>query len=399
MERINSISNFFVIGINYRNTHAGIRGDYAISTEQNVRLLQEAAAYGIKELFILSTCNRTEIFAIAPSQEALIQLLCLEAKGSKELFIQQHYCYNAEAAINHLLEVASGLDSQILGDYEIVSQIKIAFNLAKEHHKVGILLDRIFNTALQTARLVRSQTQLSSGSVSVSFAAVQYIKQHFDFSLDTKILLLGTGKIGRNTCKNIVQELGTRNINLYNRTAEKAYQLAEELGLCINPNKTFEQQAQEADIILVATNAPAPTLLVPHVANSGAKLIIDLSIPFNVDKAIADLAQIKLLNVDELSKESDQTLLNRMKEVPKVQAIIAHQLAVFSEWYTMRLHVPFLKIAKDTLQAIQCQDTNPMATNDNEKIQLVLNQMAVQFKQNNKGACNYISAIHDFIRQ
>lgn len=400
MNPLKSISDFFVVGINYRKTDADVRGDFAIGAEQNNRLLQYASAFGIEELFILSTCNRTEIYAVASSAHQLSHFLCLETKGSLEVFERQAYIKQGAAAIEHLLRVAAGLDSQILGDYEIISQIKLSFNKAKEHQKVGLLLDKIFNTALQSARSIRSNTKLSSGSVSVSFAAVQFIQQHYADAHDKKILLIGVGKIGRNTCKNIVSVLGTKNINLVNRTPEKAETLAQELGLNHNKDKTFEQQTQEADIILVATNAQAPTLMRHHIENSGEKLIIDLSIPYNVDAGVKDLQQVRLVNVDELSLVADETLQNRMKEVPKAEQIIQEHIADFTDWYLMRKHVPVIRAAKSALEDIQLKHSAVLKSKSmqcNDAIQKVLNNMATQMRQKNQAGCNFIAAINDFM--
>lgn len=397
---LKNISNFYVVGINYRNTDAATRGDFAINNDQYEGLLNKASAFQVDEFFVLSTCNRTEIFGVAPSAIALAQFICTETKGNLEVFNQHSYCKNGEVAISHLLQVAAGIDSQILGDYEIISQIKKAANISKAHNCLGLFLEKIINTTLQSSRVVRANTKLSSGSVSVSFAAVQYIQEQFAETKDKKILLIGTGKIGRNTCKNIVSVLGTKNINLINRTAEKAEELANELGLTHNKDKTFEQQAQEADIILVATNANAPTLHKHHIEGSGAKLIIDLSIPYNVSADVIPLPGVRLVNVDELSKVTDKTLQMRKGEVPKAQNIINNHIVDFVKWYKMRQHVPVIKAVKCTLETIQIKHQDILVTDcfqNEDKIQKVLNNMAVQMQQKNEGGCTYIKALNDFM--
>jgi glutamyl-tRNA reductase len=132
--------------------------------------------------------------------------------------------------VNHVFEVGAGLDSQIFGDYEIVGQIKLAVKFAKERGFVGAFTERLINCVLQASKSIKNQTELSGGTVSVSFAAVQYIREQVT-DLHQTILLLGVGKIGRNTCKNLVDYLGTKNITLINRSPEKAEELAIELGL------------------------------------------------------------------------------------------------------------------------------------------------------------------------
>ena len=393
-----SISDFYVVGISYRNTDTDTRGQFALSTEQYEQLLAAAQGNGIDEFFVLSTCNRTEIYGLAASAKQLAHFLCAQTKGDASTFLQYAYFKQGKVAIDHLMQVSSGLDSQILGDYEIISQLKQSVKIAKAHHCIGLFTEKLINSTLQSARNIRSHTQLSSGSVSVSFAAVQYIQQHFADTSDKKILLVGVGKIGRNTCKNIVSILGTNQITLVNRTNEKAEELATSLGIDFSPYHTLEEQAQEADIILVATNAPEPTLLAKHVQQSGPKLIIDLSIPNNVDPSVVQIEGVRLVNVDELSKVADETLQKRMAEVPKAKQIIAAQLDEFMNWYLMRQHVPVIKAVKHTLKTLQQEqlfETAPM--HNEERIQKVLNNMATQMREKNQGGCNFILAINDFM--
>lgn len=398
MSSLKSISDFYIVGINHRNTDAGIRGDFAINTEQYEQLLDAAKANHIDEFFVLSTCNRTEIYGVASSAKHLAQFLCSRTAGNFDTFSQHAYYKQGKMAIEHLLQVSAGLDSQILGDYEIISQIKQAVKQAKEKECIGLFTEKLFNNTLQSSRSIRSNTKLSSGSVSVSFAAVQYIQQQFDQTADKKILLVGTGKIGRNTCKNIVSILGTNNITLVNRTNEKAQELAAELGLKFSSYHSLEEEARQADVILVATNATEPTLLRKHVEGYGAKLIIDLSIPYNVEATVAALDSVRLVNVDELSKVADETLQNRMAEVPKAKRIIEEHVAEFKNWYIMRQHVPVIKAVKSTLETLQqthLLEAVPVQSND--KIQKVLNNMATQMRQKNQGGCNFILAINDFM--
>ena len=225
------ISTFFIAGINYKKSDATIRGQYAINHEQYATILSLAPQFGINELFVLSTCNRTEIYGFADNAESLCQLLCTQTQGSFDNFIEMSYVKNGRQAIKHLFEVAAGLDSQILGDYEIIGQIKQAFKFSKQHNFIGAYLERLVNAVLQSSKTIKNTTELSGGTVSVSFAAIQYIKEHVTNLADKKILLLGTGKIGSNTCKNLVDYLGTKNITLINRTESKAAELATALGL------------------------------------------------------------------------------------------------------------------------------------------------------------------------
>lgn len=382
-----------------------MRGQYAVSNDQYAVLLSQASQFGIKELFILSTCNRTEIYGFADTAAALMQLLCTQTTGSLETFEQIAYVKKGTEAIKHLFNVAAGLDSQILGDYEIVGQLKQAVKFAKEKDFIGAYLERMINAVLQSSKTIKTNTELSGGTVSVSFAAIQYIKERVANISDKKILLLGTGKIGRNTCKNLVDYLGTKNITLINRTESKAAMLANELGLQHAAAAAMEEEIKTADIILVATNAPQPVILQSHLLNSGNKLIIDLSVPYNVELGANQLPGITLVNVDELSRIKDATLEKRKAEVPKAKTIIAEHINEFVDWHEMRKHVPVLKAVKNKLQAMnncelyqaarELQNENECG--DNDKIQKVINVMAVKMRTQNQRGCNYIEAINEFI--
>ena len=400
------ISRFFIAGINYKKTDAAIRGQFAIGTEQYENILTLAPAYNLHELFILSTCNRTEIYGFAEDASQLINLLCTQTTGSSETFNALAYIKGGHAAIEHLFQVAAGLDSQILGDYEIVGQIKQSVKFARDHQFIGAFTERLFNCVLQSSKSIKNQTALSGGTVSVSFAAIQYIKENIPDIAGKKILLIGTGKIGRNTCRNLVDYLGTRNITLINRTEEKAAGLAEEMGLQSAPVEQMADHIGSSDIILVATNAEQPTLLRSHLENHGDKLIIDLSIPCNVEKDARDLSNITLVNVDELSRLKDETLQKREAEVPKARVIIAEHMAEFGEWHEMRRHVPVLKAVKTKLKELHtCPifsrvsgESFPAGTDTDELIQRVLNGMATKMRQHNQGGCQYIQAINEYIR-
>lgn len=395
---LKDISRFFLAGINFRKTDAELRGKFAVGPEQYEKILGNAVSFQVEELFILSTCNRTEIYGFADEPSDLIKLLCTETSGDAETFNDIAYVKQGYEAIQYLFEVTAGLDSQILGDYEIVGQFKKAIRFAKDHGYVGWFLERLANCVLQCSKSIKNNTQLSGGTISVSFSAVQYIRQQVKDFASKKILLIGTGKIGRNTCKNLVDYLNTRNVTVINRTNDKAVELAVELGLEVAPLEEMEEQVRQADIILVATNSEKPIIERSHLENTNEKTIIDLSIPCNVEASVKTLPQITLLNVDELSRMKDETLKKREAEIPKAKMIITEILAEFSEWYEMRKHVPILKAIKTKLKEIH-QDT--VYTYDqgpvDEKIQRVITITASKMRSNNQAGCYYIQAINEFI--
>lgn len=396
-----SIPNFYVAGINYKKSDASVRGQFAIGTEQYAAVLASAAQQGLNEIFILSTCNRTEIYGFAHNSRQLVDLLCSQTVGDAETFQRSAYIKNGIEAVEHVFNVGAGLDSQILGDYEIVGQLKTAVKFAKEAGFVGAFTERLINCVLQSSKLIKNNTSLSGGTVSVSFAAVQYIANMVPHPSGKKILLLGVGKIGRNTCKNLVDYLETKNITLINRSPEKSKALAEELGLQQAPIEALEEEVAKADIILVATNSAQPVILKQHVEGKGEKIILDLSIPYNVADDAQALPNVHMVNVDKLSKLKDDTLKMRLAEVPKAKAIIAEIMTEFEEWSEMRKHVPMLKQLKVKLKELYAHPQYVQAATCPKKIdvhiQRVLNETAGKIKVQNQRGCQYLSALNNFI--
>jgi len=401
VDNLRDISKFWVTGINYKKVSAATRGQFSIQNNQYTQLLEQALANGFTDVFVLSTCNRSEIYGMAEDGSQLIDLLCEQTAGDKATFLEAAYVKKGYDAIDHLFNVSAGLDSQILGDYEIVGQIKTAVKLAKNHGCISVFLERLVNTALQSSKAIKNQTDLSGGTVSVSFAAIQYIRENIKAVANKKLLVLGTGKMGKSTCKNLVHYLKTKNITLINRTEEKAAELAGELGLRHAPLNQLGQHISDSDIILVATDSAEPIILLSHLVKQSKKLVLDLSIPYNVEAAVQSLSHVTLVNVDELSRLKDETLAKRKAEVPKAKAIITQYVADFMEWYEMRKHVPVLKAIKTKLKEIHNNPlfiplhNNPAHTE--EKIQRVINGLAYKMKEQNQKGCHYIEAINEFI--
>jgi glutamyl-tRNA reductase len=430
------IQDFWAIGINYKKTDASLRGSFAVNNEQYDQLIASAPSFGINEFFVLSTCNRTEIYGFASSSKQLTSFLCSVTSGDEQTFKEISYTKNDRQAISHLFSVAAGLDSQILGDYEILGQIKIAVKNAKAGGFVGPFMERLINCVLQASKAIKTHTALSGGTVSVSFAAVQYIREFFEGPTttpkmkcpstahmmtqatiehyvatnrtnieDKKILLLGTGKIGKSTCRNLVDYLNTHNITLMNRTEQTAASLAEELGLRMAPMANLEAELASADIILVSTSASEPVVQGKHLANAGDKLVIDFSIPCNVAADAQELPNVTVVDVDVLSKIKDETLAQRRNEVPKAITIINEIIAEFIDWCEMRKHVPVLKEVKSKLKEICIVPVFAMANEgslrqhdgSDEKIQKVINSLAIKIRKNNTLGCHYIQAINEYM--
>ena len=351
--------NLYNIGVSYKKADAQTRGRYSLSKENQIKLLKEAKEIGFEGIFILSTCNRTEITGFADHPYQLIQLLCKYSDGNVEEFARISNVYKGNEAINQLFRIGTGLESQILGDYEIVGQLKLAFKLAKKYHTINAHLERLINLVLQASKKVKNTTQLSSGTTSVSYAAVQYIIQNIPSYNTKNILVFGLGKMGKHTCKNLAEYTKNKAVCLINRTEEKAISFVKEHTSIRNSSiENLRQEIDNADILIVSTGSDTPTVTKEHLSIDKEILILDLSMPENVDTSVSEFENVSLVNVDELSKITLETLSTRQKEVPKAEEIIEVYKEEFNDWLNNRKLVPAINALKESLEAIQKDEIN-----------------------------------------
>jgi glutamyl-tRNA reductase len=222
---ISKSSSFYALGLSYKKADADIRGRFSLDEKSKLQLLNQASENGIESLIVTSTCNRTEIYGFAQHPFQLIHLLCENTNGTVEEFQEVAYIYKNKDAISHLFRVGSGLDSQILGDFEIIGQIKKSAVASKKLNLLNPFLERLVNAVIQASKRIKTETEISSGATSVSFASVQYIFNTIKDVSNKNILLFGTGKIGRNTCENLVKHTKNDKITLINRTKTIAEKL------------------------------------------------------------------------------------------------------------------------------------------------------------------------------
>ncbi|GAA4940189.1 glutamyl-tRNA reductase [Algibacter agarivorans] len=351
MQKYNiSRSNYFyAIGLSYKKADADIRGHFSLDEESKLALLTQAKENDIESLVVTSTCNRTEIYGFAQHPFQLIQLLCDNTRGTVEEFQEVAYIYKNKDAIAHMFRVGSGLDSQILGDFEIISQLKISAKLSRKHGLLNHFTERLVNAVIQASKRIKTETDISSGATSVSFASVQYIFKNIENVSNKNILLFGTGKIGRNTCENLVKHTKNEHITLINRTKTKAEQIAGKFNLLVKDYANLQEEISESDILIVATGAQRPTIDKHIIQAEKPLLILDLSIPKNVDENVQELEHVSLVHLDHLSQITDETLEARKAHIPSAEVIIEEVKAEFNSWLETRKFAPTIKALKHKL--------------------------------------------------
>ncbi|MEX6625320.1 glutamyl-tRNA reductase [Tenacibaculum pacificus] len=346
--------NLYNIGVSYKKADATIRGKFSISKENQVALLEEAKLNGVEGIFVLSTCNRTEITGFADHPFQLISMLCKYSNGTIQEFAEVSNVYKNNEAIRHLFRMGTGLDSQILGDYEIVGQLRQAFKLAKEVGTVNAYFERLLNHVMQASKRVKNETKLSSGTTSVSYAAVQYLIKNLPSYNSKNMLVFGLGKMGKHTCKNLAEYTQNKSVSLINRTEEKAVEFVKEHPSIKKAKyENLNKEIANTDVLIVSTGASEATIKKEHVLTNNELLILDLSMPANVSKEVADLPNVTLINVDELSKITDETLAIRQQEIPAAEKIIQTHKDEFKEWLNHRKFTPAIMALKESLLTIQ----------------------------------------------
>jgi len=337
--------NYYCFGVSHKNAAAELRQFFALTTDQEHEFYERIFPQHQCAGFIINTCNRTTFFLHGKHNEAveaaylqLIQNQHLEDSSVTAIndLTEVGYRYIGNKAITHLLELCSGLDSQILGDFEIVGQVKKAFLKAKSHRATDGLLERALNTAVHCSRKIKNETGLSTGSASTSYAAASFLSTRLSAIDRPKVLVLGTGEIGHRTLDNWVALHGPDGVTVANRTDEKAQEIAAKLGVRSIAWNAWKQELNAFDAVVNAAHAPELLVQAHEITANGPKLFIDLSMPMRIDPKIAAIPGAQVLNVDDLSKHVATTMDSRAAALPAAYAIVNETLEKFRE--TERAH-------------------------------------------------------------
>lgn len=341
------------VGCSYRNTPVEFRERLALEGPKLEAALDEMETRFGCEAVILSTCNRVEIYLarteskIAPRVDLLAEFLGEFHELPAEDIVPHLYEYVNRDAIRHLFRVTSSLDSMVIGEGQIAGQVKRSYELAQQHDAAGSFLHALFQYALAVSKRVRTETGITRGHVSVSSAAVDYVRQVFDHFSDKIILVIGAGKMGELTLKHL-ESLQPRQILVTNRSPEKAIEVAKGCGGTAVPWEQLDQSLAQADIVLSTTGSPEPIMLKDRYRQILAKrsgstqVILDIAVPRDFDPAIHDGHRVCLFNIDDLKRLREQTLADRMKHITPAEAIIEQETRKFEKDWSRRRSGPII---------------------------------------------------------
>lgn len=395
------LNHLHLLGISYRKTDFELRERFAVDEKNYAHILQATKAMHIDELFILSTCNRTEYYLIHPQVEELIQQVSEVVRIDRDLLQRNAYRKKGKEALIHFFSVAAGMDSQIIGDHEIVSQIKDSAALPKQYGRIGNFMERMINTGLNASRLVRRNTGISDGSTSVAHAAAEWIFEQGPQKGD-HVMILGLGQMGKAVANNLNGLLSDIPMILTNRTNTKAMELSSQFSQAAYiPWSEMESALNVSKYIILATHAGGEHVLKKEsfVAHDD-KVILDLTLPSDADPAIRYLKNIQYLNVDEISINAQKTLKQRKLDLPKAEQILQRSVDDFVAWDSMRRYVPILKLTKDQLATVTPGNQESLDIKHQmhgEKINHLVKNMAKEAKVANIHACSYMKAFLEFV--
>ena len=345
--------NLVTIGCSFRDAPIELRERVAFSDSATEKALRELAArYGC-EVVIISTCNRVELYLAKPDGERppdkeLIAEFLAAFHQLPSATVQPHLYELADAeAVRHLFRVTASLDSLIVGEGQIAGQVRKSFEASRQFGTTGPMLNALFPHAVRAAKRARTETGISTGHVSVSSVAVDYVRQVFDRFDDKTILVIGAGKMGQLTLKHL-RELQPRQILVTNRSPEKAIPVAQGCGGQAVPWEQLDDALVQADIVLSTTGAPEPIVTRRRFdalsARRGRKpvVILDIAVPRDFDPRIHDGETAFVFNIDDLKRIREQTIHQRQKHIAPAEAIVEHERKKFVEDWTRRRNGPII---------------------------------------------------------
>ena len=343
-----------------------IREKLALNNEETQDILKQIHEYHtLRDVLVLSTCNRTEIYYACDQDfsEELVKLIALKRSipFSQDLMAQFHCIVDHEAAVEHLFRVTVGLESQIIGDMQITNQVKNAYQLSADADMAGPFLHRLMHTTFFANKRVVQETAFRDGAASVSYATLELIEQITLTIEAPQVLILGLGTVGRDLCMNLAdhKNFQSHRIKLANRTNETSRELAQTCGFQAIAWEDLASHLAQADVIVSAVNAPQPVIThdqLEPINILSFKYCIDLAIPRSMDQSIDAINGIVLYNLDDIQSRTDQALQRRLGAIPQVEAITKEAIIGFYDWSKEMSVNPTINKLKNALEQIRKEE-------------------------------------------
>ena len=354
--------NILLIGMNHKTAPVEIRERLSLICEENSTPLPEILKIPeIQEALYLSTCNRVEVLARVKDMEAAIARLKdfifsqgNLAAGELEKCL---YIYSDEEAVRHLFRVASSLDSMVMGEPQILGQVKDAYRQCVESNASGIILNKLLHYAFRTAKRVRTETGIANNAVSVSFAAVELAKKIFGTLGGRTTLLIGAGEMSELAARHLINQ-GVHRLFVANRTFERAVRLANDFHGVPVPFESLGEKLLDVDIIISSTGAPGYVITKEmaaaalHRRKNRLMFFIDIAVPRDIDPAVTEIDNAYLYNIDDLQEIVDENVKSRMIEARKAEDVVSEEVLRFIAWIHTLEAVPTIRALKEKMDSI-----------------------------------------------
>ncbi|GAB3775370.1 glutamyl-tRNA reductase [Spirosoma horti] len=376
------LDTFKTISLSHKTAPLQVRELIALNEDEAKRLmLRLRDFFGLTDLLVISTCNRTEVYyAFEQDLNADIARLLLIEKGLTDTdnylpYFQFFAAHND--AVRHLFEVCVGLHSQVVGDMQIPNQVKQSYQWSADLDMAGPFLHRLMHTIFFTNKRVAQETPFRDGAASVSYAAVELIDELIGEKQNPNVLVIGLGEIGTDVCKNL-EARNLTNITLCNRTQAKADVLASQYGFRVADFSNLTDEIRRADVIISSIMRDDPLItpeLLQDVNVLTFKYFIDLSVPRSVDAAVEQIPGVLVYNIDHIRNRADEALNQRLAAIPKVEAIITQAVAEFGDWSKEMVVSPTINKLKNALEQIRrdeiARHMKHLTPNESEKIEKI----------------------------
>ena len=350
-------------------------------------LLKLKEFFSVAEALVLSTCNRTEVYyshELDLSVE-LIKLIGIE-RGVIDAISYLNYFQvlnNESEAVNHLFRVSIGLEAQVIGDIQILNQVKRSYQTAADLELAGPFLHRLMHTIFFTNKRVVQETALRDGAASLSYATIELIESLTQNIYQPRILLIGVGEIGEDVARNMVH-IPTAQVKIANRTRAKAEEIGLPLGFEVIEFESCLTAIEEADVVVCSVRMPEPFLtkqLIEGINIPSYKVLIDLSVPRSIETTVEELPGVVLYNVDNIQSKATAALKNRLESIPSVEAILEESIEEFGAWQKEMVVSPTIQKLKQALEQIRQEEMTRHLKNANEKEYLLMDKVTKSMMQ------------------
>ena len=382
-----------MVGTNFTKADTHLRSTFAVTPSSMDEAFDRAAKKGLAEFIVLSTCNRTEFYACAPVH-VLINLVREQLNLLPEEIDRYFYVRTGAEAARHFLRVTVGLDSQIVGDYEIAGQVKKAVQYSRQKGMIGTFTDRISSSAFQASKEIKAKTTLSSGKYSVSFAALELISTYRASHDLNKILIVGTGEAGQAIARNLAEHFEDIQLTFANRTLAHAEDLARDMNVPVLPFEELTQYLNQFDAVVTAIQSDHYIIEPEHVPGPPPKLFLDLSVPQVINPEIRFTEGIELYTVDEISATQKEVMNQRTAEIPRAEAILDEFMLRLLEWQTLFMCTDVIQTYKDRLHEYLSPDDAQVRTIDKSFSRLIK-----KIKVEGYRGCSVILTVNELIGQ